>query len=269
MATTNSQTTVAYTSTNHPIYTTFQAKNFLTDPVFNYLLVNTPWYHKAAATYHILRLQLHGAAHSNRALYVSASAPSTTQSTISPTDAELNPQCNAIILPPGKGGVFDIGATGWSGLILRRGLHKVFWYAGTKPWKEFWTQMVVPNERAKAYTFSSSSDYYYVAFISTALDHRGKGLAQSLLSDLQGRAQEEGKPIWLEASSPASRRVYAKCGFLDVGVDGEESVGKGFRMGVGEVDECGERCVGVEAVGVPLWPMVWWPEGYGKGGNRV
>ncbi|KAF2684076.1 hypothetical protein K458DRAFT_431680 [Lentithecium fluviatile CBS 122367] len=256
-------TTITHTSKNHSIYSTFTAKNFLTDPVLTYLLNQTPWYHKAAALYHIIRIQLHACGYKKRAIYSSAS----TRPDHSPTDVEFNPQCAAVTLLPGSGGAFDVSPLGWTSILLH-GIHKVFFYAGTKPWNGFFTQFVVPVERAKAATFALGEDYYYIVFISTDVQHRGKGLAATVIGELQARAQEEGKPIWIEASAPNAHRVYLKCGFEDVGVDGVGSAGKGFRMGVGEADDKGDRCRGEGAVGVPVWPMVWWPEGYEKGKGR-
>ena len=63
----------------------------------------------------------------------------------------------------------------------------------------------------------------------------------------------------MESSSEGSRKVYARCGFVDVlGEKGEV----GIRMGVGRCDEKGEVAQGEEAAGVVFFPMVWWPEGY-------
>jgi ribosomal protein S18 acetylase RimI-like enzyme len=264
MATTTAVPTIVYSAKNHLSYATFHAKNFLTDPMFNYLLqLNTPWYHRSAATYHTIRLQFHAAGHKNRAIYISASAPSTT---LLPANVELNPQCHAVVLPPGKTDLLDVGALGWMDLVFRRGLHKMFWYSGMKPWKVFWKHLLAPTESAKAATFAAKEDYYYIFFISTADEHRGKGLAHALISDLQARAQEEGKPIWLESSSQGSRKLYLRCGFLDVPVDDGEV---GIAVGVGEVNERGEKCEGSAAVGVRLYPMVWWPEGHKKGNTEV
>lgn len=155
----------------------------------------------------------------------------------------------------------DMNPWGWI-KMMGAGFYKVFWYAGLTPWKAYFDAYVTPVERAKAAIFNKGETYYYVLFVATDEQHRGKGLAQSFFKELQQRAQEDMKPIWLESSSPASRKVYAKCGFVDVGLDGKNE--EEMRLGVGEVDELGEKASGKSAVGVPVYPMVWWPEGYVK-----
>lgn len=78
-------------------------------------------------------------------------------------------------------------------------------------------------------------------------------MAPALIRKLQDRAREERKPIYLEASNEGARRVYEKLGF--------EEVGEMIWLGKGECDVQGEVAAGEVAKGVPMWPMVWWPEG--------
>lgn len=44
----------------------------------------------------------------------------------------------------------------------------------------------------------------------------GKGLGSRLLQHIQGMAASRGAGVWLEASSPASQRMYARAGFQTV-----------------------------------------------------
>ena len=245
-------TTVSTTHTNHPVYTTLLAKQFLTDPLFNYMFgtCSVPWYDRSPATYHLIRLQLLAASYKSRAIFYSgASSPKP----LAPSQAELNPQCCAVIMPPGED-TMALGLLGWASM-LTHGVHKLVRLAGFSGWNTFVTEYVEPVARLKATVFRPDETYFYVFYIATDARHRGKGLAQAVIGELQVRAQKEMRPVWLEASSPASRRVYAKCGFEDVGEE--------MRLGVGEVDEFGDK-VGKGGVGVPLFPMVWWPVGYLK-----
>ncbi|OAG00971.1 uncharacterized protein CC84DRAFT_1168173 [Paraphaeosphaeria sporulosa] len=254
-------TTISTTHKNHPIYSHLLARAFTTDPVFTYIEGATPWYARPLLTYRIIRSQLLAASHGNRALFIAAASNPTTTSKSSlqaskeedkEQDAELNPQCTAVILPPGES-LLGIPVPSWISLLLLRGAWRVFFSLGLSGWKKFEKGYITPVEAAKASVFAQGETYYYVAIIWTAAQHRGKGLAQSVLGELTERAQREGKPVWLEASSAASRRVYRRCGFVDVG--------ETIVLGRGEVDGTGEAAEGEAAVGVPVFPMVWWPKG--------
>ena len=63
-------------------------------------------------------------------------------------------------------------------------------------------------------------------------------------------AARDGLPIWLEASTGNSRRVYERCGFETVG---EIVLGKGTH-GIDGAWQTG-------GPGVVVFPMMWWPEG--------
>jgi len=106
---------------------------------------------------------------------------------------------------------------------------------------------------SKKVTFFNGETFFYVQLIGAGSQHRGKGLAPALIRRLQERASGEGKPIYLEASNEGARRVYEKLGF--------EEVGEMIWLGKGECNVEGEVSDGEEAKGVPMWPMVWRPEG--------
>jgi GNAT superfamily N-acetyltransferase len=106
---------------------------------------------------------------------------------------------------------------------------------------------------AKKSTFPNNETFFYIQLIGAATAHRGKGLAPALIRKLQEQARSEGKAVYLEASNEGARRVYQKLGF--------EEVGDVISVGKGECDAQGERAEGGKAVGVPMWPMVWWPTG--------
>lgn len=92
---------------------------------------------------------------------------------------------------------------------------------------------------------------YYLFFISTASEARGQGLGGKLITRFQDEVRNEGKgtPIWLEATTEGSMRLYERCGFEHV---------TDWRLGEGIVDKDGEATKGGE--GVKLWAMVWWPD---------
>lgn len=87
---------------------------------------------------------------------------------------------------------------------------------------------------------------YYVFFVGTRADCRGKGLGCGLLEEVTERAGREGRSVWLEATTAQSRRLFLRMGFVDV----EEVV-----MGRGKVGEGGYDQAG--GPGVKLWCMIW------------
>ncbi|KAI8469028.1 MAG: hypothetical protein J3K34DRAFT_425233 [Monoraphidium minutum] len=56
--------------------------------------------------------------------------------------------------------------------------------------------------------------YYYLAFVGTAPAARGRGLASALLAHMTARADAEGRPCLLEATSGRSAGLYARHGFV-------------------------------------------------------
>lgn len=98
-------------------------------------------------------------------------------------------------------------------------------------------------------TKEEKTGYWYVAIMGTLSDRRRQGLAGELLHEMQDRARGDGRPLWLEATTPHSRDLYTQHGFVLV----EEIV-----IGQGSVGPDGKAKKG--AAGFPIWGMVWRPE---------
>ena len=106
---------------------------------------------------------------------------------------------------------------------------------------------------ARSLAIAKKEKYLYLFFIGTREDCRGRGYASTLIRRRQVLATEANLPIWLEATTVKSRDIYLKLGFEVV----QEIV-----MGKGRVGSDGLVTKGEKAIGVPLWGMVWRPEGY-------
>ena len=76
------------------------------------------------------------------------------------------------------------------------------------------------------------------------------GLAKAIMRDHQKLAKSENVPIWLEATSPASRDLYLSLGFQEI----EEII-----LGKGKV--AADASIQPGGPGIPLSAMVWWPSG--------
>ncbi|HUF32996.1 MAG TPA: GNAT family N-acetyltransferase [Acidimicrobiales bacterium] len=58
-----------------------------------------------------------------------------------------------------------------------------------------------------------SEPHYYLPFIGTDPDHRGKGQGTALLADMLLRCDEEGMPAYLESTRIENRALYHRHGF--------------------------------------------------------
>ena len=70
-----------------------------------------------------------------------------------------------------------------------------------------------PATKAVRKSVLGSRPFYYLFFIATREDARGKGLSSALIGEVQGRAEGEGVPVWLEATTEFSAGVYGRLGF--------------------------------------------------------
>jgi GNAT superfamily N-acetyltransferase len=59
--------------------------------------------------------------------------------------------------------------------------------------------------------------HYYLSFLGTHPEHRGKGLGMALLADNLARIDAEGAPAYLESSDTANARRYENLGFVRIG----------------------------------------------------
>jgi len=62
-----------------------------------------------------------------------------------------------------------------------------------------------------------SEPHYYIRYIGVAPPFQGQGLGAELLRPTLDRADEEGVPAYLEASTERSARFYARLGFEHLG----------------------------------------------------
>jgi GNAT superfamily N-acetyltransferase len=226
------------------------AKAFEDDPIMTYYLNKLPKSARPNTLEHLIHLILTAAMLNDAPFYESG--------TLSP-DEEENPastqpkfQCAAVIVPPGKH-VENLGVRAWW-VLLKQGVLSLIWRVGLRGFKKLLVEYPTMSDEAKATVFLEGEDYHYLLIVGTDSDHRGKGLCAATLKEHQRIAQEKGVPIWLEASNKGAMEVYKRAGF--------ENVAGKWLIGHGKCDAQGEVATGTEAVGLEIWPMVWWPENY-------
>jgi GNAT superfamily N-acetyltransferase len=59
-------------------------------------------------------------------------------------------------------------------------------------------------------------DHLYLAFLGVVPDHQGTGIGSALLRSVLDRADREGTPAYLEATSARNRALYERHGFVAV-----------------------------------------------------
>jgi ribosomal protein S18 acetylase RimI-like enzyme len=72
------------------------------------------------------------------------------------------------------------------------------------------------RERGRAVARASEGATWHLAFLGTAPDHRGRGLARALLDRQLARCDEDGAAVWLETTDPVNPPIYERFGFETV-----------------------------------------------------
>ncbi|KAL4867048.1 hypothetical protein BDV12DRAFT_124145 [Aspergillus spectabilis] len=149
----------------------------------------------------------------------------------------------AVVLPPGKSVDNPLmiipAAFGFLGVLWRIGLSGLIRMLG-----EYSGNLNAVKKRAL-----TKQQHYYVFAIGTEYEFQGRGFAKALMQSLQDEAWRLEVPIWLEATTERSRKLYLSLGFEDV----EE-----VTIGVGKAAADGTMEIGGQ--GITLWAMVWWPK---------
>ncbi|KAK7963624.1 hypothetical protein PG988_010598 [Apiospora saccharicola] len=146
----------------------------------------------------------------------------------------------AVYLPPGK-------AMPTFSALLHRGVLSALLQLGFTSCKRAYTdyiQLVDGLKRKHLTAEERENGYGYLQIIGTAPARQGQGLGSHLLRRMQAMAG--ARPIWLEASSAGSQRLYERHGFVVVE---EVVVGRG-RVGA-------DGLAKAEGEGVTFWCMIW------------
>ena len=70
--------------------------------------------------------------------------------------------------------------------------------------------------RRGAVAAASAGTSWHLAFLATAPEFRGQGLARSLLERQLDRCDQDGTPAWLETTDPVNPPIYERFGFTTV-----------------------------------------------------
>jgi GNAT superfamily N-acetyltransferase len=67
--------------------------------------------------------------------------------------------------------------------------------------------------RRRAIARASHGTTWHLAYLGTAPEHRGRGLARALLDRQLQRCDEDGLAVWLETTDPVNPPIYERFGF--------------------------------------------------------
>ncbi|VDB86618.1 unnamed protein product [Peniophora sp. CBMAI 1063] len=139
---------------------------------------------------------------------------------------------------------------GFRGLFRLR-LFRIWRAWGLRPFKRMVLEFVPQVEKVEKQAFSTRGknmkDAWHLGIVSTDPDHEGHGYVSMML---RNRFETIGPhPVYLEASSPRSRDVYAHFGFQLI---------EPVLLGAGKVDSEGLIATGEKATGVQNFIMVKW-----------
>ena len=76
--------------------------------------------------------------------------------------------------------------------------------------------LAMGRARAAAVARASRGPTWHLAFLGTAPEHRGRGLARAVLDRQLARCDEDGAPVWLETTDPVNPPIYERFGFETV-----------------------------------------------------
>ncbi|KAK2001607.1 acetyltransferase [Colletotrichum falcatum] len=113
----------------------------------------------------------------------------------------------ALWMPPGK------DADGWW-TILRSGLWRLYFQLTVEARRRYYDELLPLLHDTKLEVMGErDNDCYYLVYLGTKPNARGKGYARKLLNDMIERADAENRAVYLESSSLANNAYYRKFGF--------------------------------------------------------
>ncbi|UNI21652.1 hypothetical protein JDV02_007624 [Purpureocillium takamizusanense] len=121
----------------------------------------------------------------------------------------VGPDYEAIALwtPPGKFND-DWWATLWSGTW------RLWYQLPSEARRRFFTELVPALHDARKQVMGDlNNDCWYLGYIGTKPNARGRGYASKLIGAMAEQADAENRPIYLESSSLANIKLYEKFGF--------------------------------------------------------
>jgi len=110
-------------------------------------------------------------------------------------------------MPPGKSN--DDFLT-----ILRSGMWRLNYKLSAEGKRRFFSEFLPLLHDAKhAVLGERDDDAWYLVYLGTKPQSRGKGYARKLMEHVTRQADIEGRPVYLESSNDVNPKIYRKMGF--------------------------------------------------------
>jgi len=147
-----------------------------------------------------------------------------------------NFDCVALWLPPGKN--IDDWFT-----ILRSGMWRLSWKLSKEGRVRFFDEFLPLLHHTKQEVLGErDSNSWYLNYIGTKKEARGRGYARKLIEFVTKMADAEGLPCYLESSHDINIIIYGKLGFgLRKNIYLQRAAGKELRMDVMVREPVGKR----------------------------
>lgn len=98
--------------------------------------------------------------------------------------------------------------------IFRSGMWRLNYKLSAEGKKRFFTEFLPLLHDVKAMVLGTRDPQaWYLVYIGCKPAARGKGYARKLIEDISTRADEEGRPCYLESSNGVNVRIYERMGF--------------------------------------------------------
>ncbi|KAF2204672.1 hypothetical protein GQ43DRAFT_135990 [Delitschia confertaspora ATCC 74209] len=116
----------------------------------------------------------------------------------------------ALWMPPGQN--MDDFLT-----ILRSGMWRLNYKLSAEGKRRFFNEFLpLLHDAKQAVLGERDDDAWYLVYIGTRPNSRGKGYARKLIEHVTKRADREGRPCYLESSNDVNPKIYRKMGFEEV-----------------------------------------------------
>jgi ribosomal protein S18 acetylase RimI-like enzyme len=99
-------------------------------------------------------------------------------------------------------------------IMLRSGMWRLYYQLSSCGRKRFFNDFLPLLHHTKEHVLGErDDDSWYLVYIGTRPEARGKGLGRKLIEHVTKKADKEGRPCYLESSNVVNVKIYEKLGF--------------------------------------------------------
>src|ERR1700712_3083778 len=115
-------------------------------------------------------------------------------------------------------------------IMFRSGMWRLYYQLSSCGRQRFFNDFLPSLHHTKEHVLGGrDADAWYLVYIGTRPEARGKGLGRKLIEHVTNQADKEGRPCYLESSNVVNVGIYQRLGF-------EKSKRIGFENGDGKLE---------------------------------